>query len=96
MSIDLPLVLIAVFASVALGAAAIASLALNWTTPEQRQIRRLSQRSGEGILAQLHLTEAPAPWVKRFQQIVPKSPKEMTRLRRRLSTAGYRSLAASR
>ena len=95
MTIDLPLVLIAVFASVALAAAALASLALTWTTPEQRQIRRLSQRSSDGILAQLHLTEAPAPWVKRFQQIAPKSPKDMTRLRRRLATAGYRSLTAA-
>ena len=36
-----------------------------------------------------------SPWVKRFQQIVPKSPKEMSKLRRRLSTAGYRSLTAA-
>jgi tight adherence protein C len=33
--------------------------------------------------------------VKRFQQIVPKSPKEMSGLRRRLSTAGYRSATAA-
>jgi tight adherence protein C len=37
------------------------------------------------------LTDAPGPWVKRFQQAVPKSPKEMSALRRRLTTAGYHS-----
>jgi tight adherence protein C len=31
--------------------------------------------------------------VKRFQQVVPKSPKEMTALRRRMTTAGYTGLA---
>ena len=47
------------------------------------------------MLAQLQLTDAPSPWVKRFQQVVPKSPKDMSRLRRRLSAAGYRSLTAA-
>ncbi|MEO7272772.1 MAG: type II secretion system F family protein [Vicinamibacterales bacterium] len=94
MTFDLPLVLIGVFASVALGIGALVSYALTWTTPEQRQIRRLAQR-GEGVLAQLQLTEAPSAWVKRFQQMVPKSPKDMTRLRRRLATAGYTSLGAA-
>ena len=36
-------VLIAVFASVALGVGALVSFALAWSTPEQREIRRLSQ-----------------------------------------------------
>src|SRR4051812_592522 len=94
MTFELPLVLIAGFASVALAIGALISYALTWTTPEQREIRRLSQR-GEGVLAQLQLTEAPSPWVKRFQQVVPKSPKDMTRLRRRLAIAGYTSLSAS-
>jgi tight adherence protein C len=95
MPLDLPYVLFAVFASVALGVGALVSFALTWTTPAQREIRRLSQRGSEGVLAQMNLMEAPGPWVKRFQQIAPKSPKDMTRLRRRLSAAGYRSLAAA-
>src|SRR5262245_23027492 len=94
MSVELSFMLFAVFASVALGVGAIVSYALTYSTPEQREIRRLSQR-GDTVLAQLALTEAPGPWVKRFQQLVPKSPKDMTRLRRRLATAGYRSLTAA-
>ena len=94
MSIDLPLVLLAVFAAVALSVGVMVSFALTYSTPEQREIRRLSER-GDGIMAQLNLAEAPSPWVKRFQQLVPKSPKDMTRLRRRLSSAGYRSMTAA-
>src|SRR3954471_16292364 len=94
MTMELPLMLLAVFVSVALGIGALVSFALTYSTPEQREIRRLAQR-GEGVLAQLQLTEAPSPWIKRFQQIAPKSPKDMTRLRRRLATAGYTGLSAS-
>ena len=75
MSINLPLVLIAVFASVAVGVGALVSFALTWTTPEQREIRRLSQLGADSVLAQLNLQETASPWVKRFQQLVPKSPK---------------------
>jgi tight adherence protein C len=90
MSPDLSLLYLAVFASVALAVWAIGSIALNWGTVEQRQIRKLSQGRSE-LLADLQLTDVPSPWVKRFQQAVPKSPKEMSALRRRLTAAGYRS-----
>ncbi len=94
MTLQLTFVLIAVFASVAFGVGAVVSYGLRLTTPEQREVRRLSQQRGS-VLAHLHLTEAPAPWVKRFQQIAPKSPKDMSRLRRRLAAAGYRSMTAA-
>ena len=94
MTIQFALILLAIFGSVALLGGALVSTLLTWSTPEQREIRRLSQR-GSGVLAQLHLSETPAPWIKRFQQLVPKSPKDMTRLRRRLATAGYRTLTAA-
>jgi tight adherence protein C len=95
MSIELVIVLIAVFASVVLAVTAVASLTLRWSTPEQREVRRLVQRGREGLLADVELTEVAAPWVKRFQQAVPKSPKEMSKLRRRMATAGYRSVTAA-
>ena len=47
------------------------------------------------MFTNVELTEVAAPWVKRFQQVVPKSPKEMSKLRRRLTAAGYRSLTAA-
>src|SRR5438874_4616655 len=94
MTIQFLLILLAIFGSVALVTGLFASTLLTWSTPEQREIRRLSQR-GSSVLAQLHLSDTPAPWIKRFQQLVPKSPKDMSRLRRRLSTAGYRNLTAA-
>jgi tight adherence protein C len=90
MSSELSLLYVAIFASVALAVWAIGSLAVNWGTVEQRQIRKLSQGRSD-LLTDLQLTDAPSPWVKRFQQVVPKSPKEMSALRRRLTAAGYRS-----
>jgi len=94
MSLQLILVLAAVFAAVGLAAAAIMSYSLALSTPEQREIRRLTHQRGN-ILEQVTLAHDVAPWVKRFQQIVPKSPKEMSNLRRRLSAAGYRDGSAA-
>ena len=62
MSFELPFMLVAVFLSVALGIGALLSFALTWTTAEQREIRRLSER-GDGVLAQLNLAEVPSPGV---------------------------------
>lgn len=95
MSLQIAILLVAVFASVALAVTALATLMLRWSAPEQREIRKLSHRGLDGILANVELTETSAPWVKRFQQIVPKSPKEMSKLRRRLAVAGYRSVTAA-
>jgi tight adherence protein C len=94
MSPETTLVLVAVFASVALAVWAVATTVLNWGTAEQREIRRLSQGRVD-TFAELQLTDVPSPWVKRFQQVVPKSPKEMSALRRRLAAAGYRSTGAA-
>lgn len=94
MSPDITLILAAVFMSVALAAWALGSVVLKYTTSEQREIRRLSQARPD-IFADVQLTDAPSPWVKRFQQVVPKSPKEMSALRRRMTAAGYHGAAAA-
>jgi tight adherence protein C len=94
MAPDISLIIVGVFLSVAFAAWALGSMVLRWSTTEQREIRRLSHGRSE-VIAELHLTDAPSPWVKRFQQVVPKSPKEMSALRRRLTTAGYRSSAVA-
>jgi tight adherence protein C len=91
---DSSLIFVGVFASVALAVWAIGSLVLNWTTFEQREIRKLAHGRPH-VLADLQLTDAPSPWAKRFQQVVPKSPKDMSALRRRLTAAGYRSTTAA-
>jgi tight adherence protein C len=90
----MPFVIAAVFASVALATGAVLYWSLTLSTPEQQQIRRLSRRRAD-VLAELQLTDVMSPWVKRFQQVTPKSPKEMSKLRRRLAVAGYRSTTAA-
>jgi tight adherence protein C len=96
MPMDLGWALVAVFVSVALVSASAIWLVLGWSAPERRQIRQLSRdRSRVGATRALSLTDAPSALVKRLQQVVPKSPKDVSRLRRRLATAGYGSAAAA-
>ena len=95
MSPQIAILLVAVFVSIALAVGAIALQLLRWSTPEQREINKLKQRTLDGVFTNVELTEVAAPWVKRFQQVTPKSPKEMSKLRRRLTAAGYRSLTTA-
>jgi tight adherence protein C len=96
MSPQLIVLLVAIFISIALAVTTIASLAFRWSAPEHREIRKLTnQRNVNGLFTPTELTEVEAPWLKHFRQVAPKSPKEMTKLRRILATAGYRSLTAA-
>jgi tight adherence protein C len=96
MAMDLGLTLAAVFLSVALLSGSVIWLVLGWSSPERRQIRRLSRdRSTLHATRTLPLTDAPSALVKRLQQVAPKSPKEMSRLRRNLTTAGCPSALAA-
>lgn len=94
MTPTIALIYVVIFVSVVLAVWAIGSMVVDWGSVEQRQIRKLSQGRTE-ILAELQLMDVPSPWIKRFQQAVPKSPKEMSALRRRLTAAGYRSAGAA-
>ena len=95
MSPQIAIVLVAVFVSIALAISVVASLLLRWSAPESREIRKLAHHGDSSVLTQTELTEVAAPWVRHLQQVAPKSPKEMSALRRRLTTAGYRSLTAA-
>lgn len=94
MSPDIAMSLVGVFVAVAFGTWVVASLLVERSAPAQREIRKLSQGHAD-FLAELQLTDVPGPWVKRFQQVVPKSPKDMSALRRRMTAAGYRSTTAA-
>jgi tight adherence protein C len=96
MSPQVAILLVAVFISIAFAIGAVATLVFRWSAPEHREIRKLTnQRNLDGLFTATELTEVTAPWVKHFQQVAPKSPKEMTKVRRMLATAGYRSLTAA-
>jgi tight adherence protein C len=94
----LELTLVAVFLSVALMVGIVASRAMAWNAPERRRLRALAgaQPAGSGLLVQSQLTEsASSPTAARISTVIPKSPKELSRLRRRLGRAGYRSMSAA-
>jgi tight adherence protein C len=96
MTPDLWLPLGALFISIALITGATASLVLARNLPERRRLRQLSpEGGGPGLVEKVRLTEQLDPRLVRMTRMMPKSPKEMSRLRRRLSAAGIRSFRAA-
>ncbi|HXW05672.1 MAG TPA: type II secretion system F family protein [Vicinamibacterales bacterium] len=95
MALDLAITLTAAFLFVALVSGWATSAVLSATSPERRRLRQLAggagtagERTGVG-----GLVDAIDPRVRRLPG-VPKSPKEMNRLRRRLAMAGYHEPSA--
>ena len=78
------------FASVAVLTGVGASMVLVNTTPERRRLRQLAPE-GARLVEQVRLTEQLNPRLEKIARAIPKSPKEMSRLRRRLAAAGILS-----
>jgi tight adherence protein C len=95
MTPDLWLPLGAFFISIALLTGAGASLVLARATPERRRLRQLAPEGGPSLVEHVRLTEQLDPRLVRLTRAMPKSPKEMSRLRRRLGAAGIRSFGAA-
>ena len=96
MSPDLLIPLAAIFLSVALASGALASLAFSRRAPGRRRLRDLDRSHvSTPALANPQLAELPNPAVQRLASIVPKSPKDMVRMQRRLTAAGYQSFGAA-
>ena len=90
MTLDLIVTLSAVFMFVALVAGWGVSAVLSARAPERRRLQQLATAGGpELALGTLSLVDNIDPRLKRIPGILPKSPKEMSRLRRRLAAAGY-------
>jgi tight adherence protein C len=94
MPLDVLVTLAAAFMFVALVAGYGTSALVSAISPERRRLRQMAT-AGPGAVfdAQLTLVDAVDPRLKRIPG-VPKSPKEMGRLRRRLARAGYTSATA--
>ena len=89
MSLDVFVTLLAGFLCVALVAGYGASTILAAISPERRRLRQLTLADPlPGVENDLGLVDAIDPRLKRLPG-VPRSPKEMGRLRRRLAMAGY-------
>jgi len=95
MALDLIITLVASFLAVALVAGYGASSIVAALSPERRRLRQLSAigPAGDRFDSTLTLIDNIDPRFKNLPGI-PKSPKEMGRLRRRLAMAGYTSPTA--
>jgi tight adherence protein C len=95
MSADLIFALLVLFIGVAITSGALAANLFARTSPERRRLGQLMTNAAGLVIETPALTDTVNPFVKRLATIVPKSPKEMTSIRRQLMTAGYRSLTAA-
>jgi tight adherence protein C len=84
---DQILAVIAVFASVAFIAATATSLALARNAPERRRLEQ-ARVTPSVLLEKSTLTSDESKAMKRLTAFLPKSPKEMSRLKRRMVRAG--------
>jgi tight adherence protein C len=82
------------FCSIALLTGVGASMVLVNSTTERRRLRQIAPETSR-LIEQVRLTEQLDPRLERIARAIPKSPKEMTRLRRRLASAGIQSFGAA-
>src|SRR5262245_29906139 len=84
--------IVTVFIAVALIAGGAMSWWFAWSAPEQRRLRSISSGQPSGLVSGTShsgLVESFDPILLKLRKLVPKSPKEMTNLQRRLTQAGY-------
>jgi tight adherence protein C len=86
--------LIGVFAATALMTGVAAYVVLERQAPERRRLHQSATAAPVAAVAgPVGLTDRPHYLIERIASFVPKSPKEMTRLRRRMVRAGYHGVA---
>ena len=102
MTVELWLALGGLFVSIALLTGLGVSMVLAGRSTEQRRLRQMATAGGAGVATlsfgageAVRLTERINPRLERIAQKMPKSPKEMSRLRRRLAVAGIHSFGAA-
>src|SRR3954469_11464048 len=95
MTLTLLLPIVGVFACVAVATAYVANLILERSSPEQRRLRAVAPSGSTTVFGQVQLADTPDPVLLKLSQALPKSPKDMTRLRRRLAMAGLNSFRAA-
>ena len=94
MTPELLLTVVTVFVAVALGVGGLAYYVLVEMAPERRRLERAAQPAASGVLVERPgLSDEPSQFVKQMSTLVPRSPKDMTRLRKRMARAGYYDLA---
>ena len=93
MTPDLFLMIVSVFAAVGMTVFLVTSRVLSESNPERRRLRQTAAVPATGVLLDAPtLTPEETAFVKRMASVVPRSPKDMTSLRRRFARAGYYTL----
>lgn len=95
MSIPLLATLVSVFIGVALASGLVISRLMARSEPGLKRLRDMETPSRTLVREQLELTTTPDPALHRMSQMLPKSPKELGRLRRQLAAAGYHDMSAA-
>lgn len=97
MSLMLLVSLLGCFMAVALAAGAVANTVLERQSPERKRLRGavMGRPAAATMTSVSGLTDRPTRAAERVASFVPKSPREMTKLRRRLVRAGYHSMTAA-
>jgi len=94
MSLELALTLAAVFLTVGLVSGSIVSFAFSRNAAGPRRLRRFAHvATGTLVKGAEGLTPSLGPAMQRLAMFIPKSPKEMSRLQKRMAQAGYHGLA---
>ena len=90
------LAIVGVFAGIAFAIGAAGMLWLQQTAPEQQRLRALTHPASSGLVLDTpSLSEQPDPALAKLTRLVPKSPKDMGKLQRRMARAGYPQLRAA-
>jgi tight adherence protein C len=87
--------LVSVFLCVALVSGLVVQQVAARSAPTARRLRGLAPATAGVVGDSLPLTDTPDPALSRLSKALPKSPKELGKLRRRLATAGYYDLSAA-
>jgi tight adherence protein C len=99
MQADLALAVGAVFVTTALLSGALMALLLSRTATARRRLEQLTSGKGRRgaslALEALTLTDSVGPALSRVSKLLPTSPKEMSRIRRRLARAGFHAPSAA-
>jgi tight adherence protein C len=95
MSPEIVVALAGVFVAVCVGVGTATSWVLAQNAPERKRLRAVTAAGSTGLVVEETLTETPDPLLQQLSRLLPKSPKDMSRLQRTLTRAGYPSARAA-
>src|SRR4051812_2002476 len=94
MTEHLPLILVAIFISVACAVGVGLSTFLRMSSPERKRLRALVKPQDREWDLRVALTDEPNRLAERICRVLPRSEQRMGEMRQRLMNAGYRSPVA--